>query len=113
MKDFKRNKQRFGGPGRFGGSRDRPEREFTRDRPRRDFNEPRREFSRDRPQLEMHEVTCDKCGKKCEVPFKPSSNKPVYCSDCFRKESPSRDSSGELEQINKKLDKILRALKIE
>ena len=49
MKDFKRNKQSFGGSGKFGGSRDRPEREFTRDRPRRDFSSgPRREFSRDR-----------------------------------------------------------------
>ena len=24
--------------------------------------------------------------KNCEVPFRPSGEKPVYCSDCFRKE---------------------------
>ena len=34
---------------------------------------------------QMHEVTCDKCGKRCEVPFKPTEGKPVYCSDCFEK----------------------------
>ena len=66
----------------------------------------------------MHEAICDKCGKRCEVPFKPSGNKPVYCSDCFRKneypeskgkpDSPSR----ELEEINSKLDRILDALNI-
>lgn len=32
---------------------------------------------------EMHKTTCDDCGKRCEVPFKPTSSKPVYCSDCF------------------------------
>jgi len=33
---------------------------------------------------EMHRVVCSECGKDCEVPFKPSSNKPVFCDDCFR-----------------------------
>jgi CxxC-x17-CxxC domain-containing protein len=31
----------------------------------------------------MHPAICSSCGKKCEVPFKPSGNKPVYCSECF------------------------------
>jgi len=48
---------------------------------------------------QMHEVTCDKCGKRCEVPFKPTEGKPVYCSDCFEKTGNSnrygdRDSRG-------------------
>ena len=96
---------------------------------------------------QMHEVTCDKCGKRCEVPFKPTEGKPVYCSDCFEKtgnssrygdrdskrfdrggynRSEGRDSerfskrdSGsnkpeqfikEFEQLNRKLDTILKAL---
>ena len=109
MRDFKRNSRfggrdsdRFGG-GHFGG--------FDR----RNSGRPNRNFEH-----EMHEVTCDKCGKRCEVPFKPSGGKPVYCSDCFRnndnsglRAGSSNPSSGELEQINKKLDKILKALKIE
>ncbi len=34
-----------------------------------------------------HRAVCDECGKDCEVPFKPSGDKPVYCSSCFEKES--------------------------
>ena len=112
MRDFNRGaKKRFGrrsserfdrgdSMGRFG---------------RRDFERPNRSSE----QRMMHEATCDRCGNKCEVPFKPTGNKPVYCSDCFRKNeySDSREksnpSSGELEQINQKLDKILKALNIE
>lgn len=26
---------------------------------------------------------CADCGKECEVPFKPSGDRPVYCKDCF------------------------------
>ena len=33
---------------------------------------------------EMHEATCSACGKSCQVPFQPSGEKPVYCSDCFQ-----------------------------
>ena len=36
-----------------------------------------------RRDVEKTRVTCDSCGSKCEVPFKPTSNKPVYCDDCF------------------------------
>lgn len=37
----------------------------------------------------MHPATCDKCGKACEVPFKPMGSKPVYCKDCFVKPTDS------------------------
>jgi CxxC-x17-CxxC domain-containing protein len=83
---------------------------------RRDFG--RSNIGSERPT--MHEVTCDKCGERCEVPFKPTAGKPVYCKDCFRKnEGPaSRPESRnrpnqfekEFEQINRKLDKILEAI---
>ncbi len=33
--------------------------------------------------LEMHQATCVRCHKFCEVPFKPNGKKPVYCRDCF------------------------------
>lgn len=32
---------------------------------------------------QMHQAVCDKCGQTCEVPFKPTSGKPVLCSNCF------------------------------
>ena len=28
---------------------------------------------------------CAECGKDFEVPFVPKHNRPVYCSECFRK----------------------------
>ena len=32
---------------------------------------------------EMHKAVCSKCKKECEVPFKPTEGKPVYCRECF------------------------------
>ena len=34
---------------------------------------------------EMHKATCSECGQECEVPFKPTEGKPVYCRECYRK----------------------------
>ncbi len=34
-------------------------------------------------QKEFFSATCSTCGKSCEVPFRPSAGKPVYCKDCF------------------------------
>jgi CxxC-x17-CxxC domain-containing protein len=42
----------------------------------------------DRPR-EMHKATCADCKKECEVPFKPSGDRPVYCRDCFSKRRDS------------------------
>lgn len=54
----------------------------------------------DRGEVSMHKATCSDCGKTCEVPFKPTGEKPVFCSDCFSSKReggrdegrPSRDS---------------------
>lgn len=37
-----------------------------------------------RPAREMHPATCASCGVETQVPFRPSGDRPVYCSDCFR-----------------------------
>jgi CxxC-x17-CxxC domain-containing protein len=71
----------------------RSRRSFSRDRGSRD----RRPFNRgsfdrqriDRAPLEMHRVVCADCGKECEVPFRPTGDRPVYCSECFAKRRPS------------------------
>jgi CxxC-x17-CxxC domain-containing protein len=55
--------------GRFDGG-------FSRG-PRRDFG-PR----------EMHKAVCSECKKECEVPFKPTEGKPVYCKECYAKKKP-------------------------
>jgi CxxC-x17-CxxC domain-containing protein len=39
---------------------------------------------------QMFPATCAECGKSTEVPFQPRGDKPVYCSDCFRKMRPAR-----------------------
>jgi CxxC-x17-CxxC domain-containing protein len=31
----------------------------------------------------MHKAICSTCGKDCEVPFRPTGDKPIYCNDCF------------------------------
>jgi CxxC-x17-CxxC domain-containing protein len=41
-------------------------------------------YGRDRGPREMFSATCSSCGKEAQVPFRPTSGKPVYCSDCFR-----------------------------
>lgn len=45
-------------------------------------------FSRnrdDRADRPMYDAVCAECGASCKVPFKPTGEKPVYCSDCFDK----------------------------
>ncbi|MFH1564520.1 MAG: CxxC-x17-CxxC domain-containing protein [bacterium] len=69
MKNFNRGGRQGGGGNRFGGGRD-----FNRgDRGGRDFSRP-----------SMHKAICDECGNDCEVPFRPTGDKPIYCSDCFQ-----------------------------
>ncbi len=78
---------------------------------------------RGRSDVQMTKVTCSECGDECEVPFKPQTDKPLFCSECFSKQegssnkSSGRGSSGpsdkDIEKINKKLDKIMKALEIE
>ncbi len=74
-----------------------------------------RGFGRSREPLTMHKAICDECKQNCEVPFKPTSSKPIYCSDCFKKKAGSGRSGQNEEafvQINEKLDKILEALEV-
>jgi CxxC-x17-CxxC domain-containing protein len=76
-----------------------------------------------REKTEMFSVICDECGKNCEVPFKPTSSKPIYCDECFRKKdgrgsnkhsynNRENDSSNEFKKINEKLDKIISYLEL-
>ena len=43
---------------------------------------------------EMHPAVCTSCGKQTEVPFQPTSGKPVYCRECFAEQRASRPSYG-------------------
>lgn len=84
----------------------------------------------DRPRPTMYPATCSKCGKDCEVPFRPTGDKPVFCRDCFRENgggearrpeerSFSRPQSApaqnneykaQLDALTTKVDKILEIL---
>jgi len=47
-----------------------------------------------RGQREMFSATCSSCGKEAQVPFQPSSDKPVYCSDCFQQRGGNSRGGG-------------------
>ncbi len=32
---------------------------------------------------ELFDAVCAKCGKPARIPFQPSDDRPVYCSECF------------------------------
>ena len=63
--------------GRFDNRDNRPRTGGFNRGPRRDFE-----------QREMHKAVCDECKKECEVPFKPTKGKPVYCKECYAKRKP-------------------------
>lgn len=71
-----------------------------------------RSFGQSGDRKEMHRVTCDACGKKCEVPFKPTGSKPVKCSNCFRKSGGGSknieipDYSKEFKRIEQRFDDL-------
>lgn len=94
-----------------------------------------RGFDSDR---EMFEATCASCHEACEVPFRPSAGKPVYCRKCFaqaggdegrsnrsfapRRQDDRRDSRShehapqhdevraQLEKINAKMDRLIELM---
>lgn len=82
---------------------------------------------RDGRRAEMHDAVCDKCGKDCKVPFRPSGEKPIYCSDCFegqggrdggrrrfgggdRKRGGSAGGDRGVSQLGEKMDAVNRKL---
>ncbi len=36
---------------------------------------------------QMHQAVCNECGQNCEVPFKPTGDRPVFCSNCFKSQN--------------------------
>ena len=115
--------------------------DFNRNRRPGRSNFQRRDFDRNsnREDRQMHQAVCSNCGKNCQVPFLPSGNKPVYCSNCFEdvnkdsgngrfertdfrrpnfnenrrfddtRNTPPQDTR-QLEVINEKLDRILKLI---
>jgi CxxC-x17-CxxC domain-containing protein len=45
----------------------------------------------------LHKAVCADCKKECQVPFKPTGDRPVYCKECFGKRkarSPFNEREG-------------------
>ncbi len=68
-----------------------------------------------REDRQMHDAICNKCGKNCQVPFKPTAGKDIFCSECFEQSGGNKgrkdgNSDEELKTINIKLDMIMTAL---
>lgn len=58
---------------------------------------------RDSARPVMHQAICSECDKECEVPFKPSGDKPVFCRSCFKnKEDTGPSHSGDRRDFGKK-----------
>jgi len=124
MGDFDRNAGRKrSGRSRFDKDRSGPfgRRDRGRDKggDRGGFNDRNRGRDRGSERHEMHSAVCDKCGKDCEVPFRPTEGKPIYCEDCYKNKSREAGSRSEFgrpksnetfDQLHKKLDKIIRLL---
>lgn len=46
--------------------------------------------STDQMGRQLYDVTCAKCGKPAQVPFKPSGDRPVYCKECYAQQRKER-----------------------
>lgn len=84
--------------------------------------------------VQMHPAVCDNCNKSCEVPFRPTGGKPIFCSSCFenqrgsdsrrfesrnserpasfssKQENNGKNYQEQFDQLNHKLDKLLEIL---
>ncbi len=76
----------------------------------------------------MHKAVCFECGKDCQVPFKPTGSKPVFCSFCFGSKQDSErrvdnkferntsfkpradNDSKKIDEVISRLDKIIKLL---
>jgi CxxC-x17-CxxC domain-containing protein len=42
---------------------------------------------------QMYPAVCATCGKDTQVPFQPRGDRPVLCSDCYRKTNPIKNTN--------------------
>jgi len=82
---------------------------------------PRNRGSRDRnsqhSDKQMFKAVCAECDSDCEVPFRPTGDKPIYCSECFSNQGNSKQSSGnsnevmtEIKSLHAKIDELISLL---
>ena len=77
------------------------------------FSKPFRPFGRSRDhdnrerdnrsrERRFYQVICADCNKECEVPFRPSGDRPVYCKECFTRRKGS-DTSSKADNVSRKV----------
>jgi len=49
-------------------------------------------------------VICADCNKECEVPFKPSGDRPIYCKECFSKRKEGKLFNANRDKRSEKRD---------
>jgi CxxC-x17-CxxC domain-containing protein len=73
----------------------------------------------DRRDRQMHDAICDACGASCQVPFRPTGEKEIFCDTCFavkkkdfapKKSKDSGETLAQLKMLNEKIDKLLEIL---
>lgn len=84
--------KKFNNEGRGGFGANRPPRDRSNFRGG-SFGSNNRGAGRFGGEKTMHQAVCAECSKVCEVPFKPSGEKPVYCSSCFSLRSDDRSGA--------------------
>ncbi|KKQ28055.1 MAG: hypothetical protein US42_C0002G0010 [Candidatus Magasanikbacteria bacterium GW2011_GWC2_37_14] len=50
-------------------------------------------FDRDGDKPARFKAVCSECGDNCELPFRPSGERPVFCSNCFGKQQDNGGGS--------------------
>jgi len=76
----------------------RPDNSFRRDRNNRDNSFRERSFTK---------AVCAECKAECEVPFRPTGDRPVYCKDCFSKRK-DKAGGGDRSSFKPKFDRSHR-----
>ncbi|MFH1238747.1 MAG: CxxC-x17-CxxC domain-containing protein [bacterium] len=71
------------------------------DRPRRQDRGNRDNSYRERS---FNKAICADCNKECNLPFKPTGDRPVYCKECFAKRNPGNSSKGKYDNAPRERD---------
>lgn len=82
---FKKRGEGFGGRSKVGGHRGSD---------KRSGGKPQSGSKPMSRPTDLFKAECATCHKDCMLPFRPSTDKPVYCSDCFAKKNAEHDRVG-------------------
>ena len=74
-------------------------RQVPKELPAAPVQAPRQGHSQGRRERVLHKTVCADCQKDCDVPFKPTGERPVYCKECFSKRKSGRLNKGPAEPL--------------